>query len=674
VAAPAAPLISMEQVRRHRLDIDGLRAVAILPVMLYHARIAGFTGGFVGVDVFFVISGYLITDLIVRDLDEGRFSFLQFWLRRARRILPAVTVMMAAGLAIGWFVLLPNDYRAAGQSAFAQSFFASNFFFWSKAGYFFDSAETMPFLHMWSLAVEEQFYFLYPLLLVALTRYARTHRTWIVGGLLLLSLGLAVRRLGPAPEEAFYFPHVRAWELLVGAVTAFLAYDARARAAGSAALREVLSIAGVLAIAYAVTRYNRDTPFPGLAALAPCVGAALIIWANGPAATSVGRVLSWRPFVWVGLISYSLYLWHWPLLVFANYSSVNGRSKVFLLAVLGVAAVASWISYRWIETPIRRKGVLARPGRFIPAAAAAVLVVAAAGAAVYAANGLPSRLPPQVYAAYHDAFTPGDECSSIPVSQNLWACTQEAKAAVPDLIVWGDSHAGKAMPAIAELAKAAHLNVWKYICAPVVGVYLVSEARSVSGSNCAASNAALMKTIRDRGIRNVLFVSYWSQTTEGRDALMEGPGKRDPFYGDDVTRSSSSADARAVFRAHFIETVHALCSLGTRVWIMKEVPTHRYWVPNQLGKVLLFGGDPDRIGRPLSDLAARRAFTDAVFADVAGPEVHVLDPAPMFCDGGGFCHAAEAGQALYSDYNHVSLRGAMKLRPVFEPMLAGLKR
>src|SRR5262249_3884236 len=153
----------MEPDGRHRLDIDGLRAVAILPVLLYHARIAGFRGGFVGVDVFFVVSGYLITGLIVQDLDAGRFTFTQFWLRRARRILPTLTVMMAATLAVSWLVLLPYDYRQAGQSAVAQSFFASNVYFWGKTGYFFDPAETMPLLHTWSLAVEEQFYFLYPL-------------------------------------------------------------------------------------------------------------------------------------------------------------------------------------------------------------------------------------------------------------------------------------------------------------------------------------------------------------------------------------------------------------------------------------------------------------------------------------------------------------------------------
>jgi hypothetical protein len=208
----------------------------------------------------------------------------------------------------------------------------------------------------------------------------------------------------------------------------------------------------------------------------------------------------------------------------------------------------------------------------------------------------------------------------------------------------------------------------------MVGVYLVNAEPSVAGSNCAESNAALMRTIAERHIRNVLFVSYWSQLTDGRDPLMEGEGARSPFFGDEVTRSTSIEQARAVFRTHFTTTVQALRALGVTIWIMKDVPAHSYWVPNQLAKVLLFGGDPDRIGRPLAELADRRSFAESVFASLSGPGVHVLDPLPLFCDGSGFCHAAEDGQALYSDYHHVSVRGSMKLRPMFEPMFAEMAR
>jgi peptidoglycan/LPS O-acetylase OafA/YrhL len=652
----------------HRRDIDGLRAVAILPVMLYHARVAGFGGGFVGVDVFFVISGYLITGLIVRDLDEGRFSLAEFWLRRARRILPAVTVMMAVGLAIGWFVLLPGDYQAAARSAFHQSFFISNYYFWRKTGYFFESAETMPFLHTWSLSVEEQFYVVYPLLLLVLTRVARAHRTAILGALLMLSLGLSIWRLGRSPEEAFYLAHLRAWELLVGAVTASLAWDIGTRWSPPPIVREAASIAGLIAIACSVALIDRNTPFPGLAALGPCLGAALVIWANGYGPTAAGRLLGCRPFVAIGVVSYSLYLWHWPLLVYANYSSIDGRSTSFLLGVLLASAAVAWASYRWVETPIRRRAVLASTWRFVPAAATAVAIVAATGDAIARADGAPSRLAPDVYAAYREALVLPSDCTSVRLSLGVTACGPGAVTRPPDLIVWGDSHSSRLMPLVANLADASRFNVWLFRCPPVLHVYAPAIDGADGGKVCEAAEDALLRAIEAQRVRNVLLVSYWTQYTEGRDVLTEGPRKVDPFYSDATTHATSIAQARGVFRAHFVETVQSLRARGVEVWIMKEVPTHRYWVANQVAKVLRFGGDPDRIGRPLAELAERRRFVDSVFAEVAGPHVHILDPAPFLCDGSGFCHAAEGGRALYSDYHHLTPLGAMKLRPLIEPI------
>jgi hypothetical protein len=228
------------------------------------------------------------------------------------------------------------------------------------------------------------------------------------------------------------------------------------------------------------------------------------------------------------------------------------------------------------------------------------------------------------------------------------------------------------MPVVYDLAQERHLNVWKYLCAPVLGVYGVIEAQSVATGRCANSNAALMQAIGQGRVRDVLLISYWSQATEGRDILMEGPGKRDPFYGDDQTHSTSPEQARGVFRTHFIETIRTLSAQGVRVWIMKEVPTHTYWVSNQLAKVLLFGGNPDAIGRPFSEIAGRRSFVDSVLGEVAGENVIVLDPVPIFCGESGFCRAAENGRALYSDYNHVSVLGAAKLRPMFEAMFRQL--
>ena len=263
----------------YRPEIDGLRALAILPVVLFHLHVAGFAGGYVGVDVFFVISGYLITSLIQQELDRGEFSFVRFWERRARRILPALTVVVLFSLAAGWFILTPTDLDNLGASAFAQSLFGSNVLFWLQAGYFEPGAGSKPLLHSWSLAVEEQFYLCFPFMLVLLGMVGRISRVRLIAGFLLLSLVLSVYGVADHPTAAFYLLPTRAWELLLGAVLA-LAPGLASRVSSADRWNEILSWLGLAAIAVAVFGYHAETPFPGLAALLPCLGTAAIIRTN----------------------------------------------------------------------------------------------------------------------------------------------------------------------------------------------------------------------------------------------------------------------------------------------------------------------------------------------------------------------------------------------------------
>ena len=299
---------------KYRAYIDGLRAIAVLAVLFFHADI-GCGGGYVGVDVFFVISGYLITGLILKDLDGGQFQLVKFWERRVRRILPAVAVVLLACLATGWFLLFSLDFKELGESVLAQALLVSNIYFWRESGYFAQAAEMKPLLHTWSLAVEEQFYLLFPFLLIAFKRFSRKS---LVPGILLLcciSFSLSVYCSYRHASVNFYFLPTRAWELLLGSFLAAIP----AQRTSTRWLTESLSSGGLLAILCAVFFYGPDTRFPGISALLPCVGAALIIWANDHTLTCVGKLLAIRPVVFIGLISYSLYLWHWPMLVFASY-------------------------------------------------------------------------------------------------------------------------------------------------------------------------------------------------------------------------------------------------------------------------------------------------------------------------------------------------------------------
>lgn len=364
--------------------------------MLYHARLPGVSGGFVGVDVFFVISGYLITRLLLADLDAGRFSIATFYERRVRRIFPALFSVLIVSTVIAAIVLMPADLAQFGQSMLATTFFFANQFFLSLSGYFDSAAETKPLLHMWSLAVEEQFYLLFPLALWAAYRFVKprilalTWATWT--GTLLLSLWMVRAH----PDAAFYLAAPRAWELLTGSLLAMGAF-ALPR---SEAARNGLALLGGALILVAVFGFTRTTAFPGFAALLPCIGSGLIIHAgSGGGSSAVGRALAWRPMTQVGLLSYSLYLWHWPLLVFAEYYAANPLTLSDRLLVMGLALVVSYLSWRFVEGPFRGRTALL-PGRraILTFGGGCMLAGTAVAAVLIASRGLPTRFDPSVMA------------------------------------------------------------------------------------------------------------------------------------------------------------------------------------------------------------------------------------------------------------------------------------
>jgi peptidoglycan/LPS O-acetylase OafA/YrhL len=323
---------------QHRSDIDGLRAAAVIPVLLYHADVAPFSGGYIGVDVFFVISGYLITSLIIEDHNDGRFSILRFYERRMRRIFPALFTVMFFCLAVGFLLFMPADFRRLGATVAATTLFSSNFLFVRQGGYFDSGTELKPLLHTWSLAVEEQYYILFPLFMAAMLLLARRalFRTIVV--LAGLSFVWSLVQLAYDPIPAFYLPFGRAWELLVGAMLAI-----RPPSTSPRWLAEAFAALGLGAILWSAMTYPADASFPGVKALVPCLGAALVIGSGTEHKTLVARLLSLRIPVFVGLISYSLYLWHLPLIVMSKYYLMRGltgpETALVLLCSLALAVL-----------------------------------------------------------------------------------------------------------------------------------------------------------------------------------------------------------------------------------------------------------------------------------------------------------------------------------------------
>jgi peptidoglycan/LPS O-acetylase OafA/YrhL len=351
---------------RYRPEIDGLRAIAVAAVILFHAGFALFSGGFVGVDVFFVISGFLITSIIVEELKTGRFSVLRFYERRARRILPALFTVMAACVPFAYRLLSPDDLKDFAQSLAAICLFASNVLFWGESGYFDTQAELKPLLHTWSLAVEEQFYVVFPLLLLAAWRLGRGFLLSLIGAIAVVSLFLSVDEVRNFPSAAFYLLPSRAWQLLVGALASFVADRWQAADVRQPAVRlagEAVGWGGMAMIILALFLFDERTPFPGLNAALPTIGTALVLLCASDR-TSVGRMLAWRPLVGLGLISYSAYLWHQPLFAFTKHALLADLPTDLAIVLCAATIVLACLSWRYIEQPFRDRSLISRGAVF----------------------------------------------------------------------------------------------------------------------------------------------------------------------------------------------------------------------------------------------------------------------------------------------------------------------
>lgn len=343
----------------YRSEIDGLRAVALLVVILFHAGLQTFSGGFVGVDVFFVISGYLITSIILAQKQDGTFTLVGFYERRARRILPALFAVMFACLPFAWLWMLPTDIKDFSKSVIAVSVLGSNVLFWRESGYFEKAAELKPLLHTWSLAVEDQYYLIFPIFLLLMWRW---DKRWIAGSLVVIALiSLSAAQWGSfhVPEATFFLFPTRGWEILIGSIVAIYLFTKNNMESGTKTTDQLFSLIGLALIACAVLMFDNNTPFPSAYALLPTIGTACIIVFATPH-TWVNKLLSSKPLVGIGLISYSAYLWHLPLFVFARHSKIVEPDSTLLLSLSVFALIPAYVSWKYIETPFRNRQFLKR--------------------------------------------------------------------------------------------------------------------------------------------------------------------------------------------------------------------------------------------------------------------------------------------------------------------------
>ena len=634
----------------YRADIDGLRSIAVIPVMLFHSGWTLFRGGFVGVDIFFVISGYLISKIIWTEVREKRFSILRFYERRARRILPALFVVIAACFLVGYRLMLASHYDLFAQSAVAAVLSVSNVFFWRQSGYFAPDVDFAPLLHTWSLGVEEQFYVLFPILLLVLHRLGlRLARALPV--LLVVTFALGAYFSFTRPFGAFYLLPARAWELLLGGT---LGVGAVPRLKGRG--NELLGLVGLLSVIGSIFLIDAHQPFPGFVALFPCLGAAALIH-SGSEATWAARALSLRPLVFVGWISYSLYLWHWPIFSFARMIAADVHLG-WLMASAGMALsfLLATLSWYYVERPFR-------DSRAWPAAAiagfsvAGALVLVAAGLTVHSLHGVPARLSPAVLTTQSAAFDLDplrEPCRRYADRGRARECRFGPSGVEPSYVVIGDSHAAALRPAVEEgMAGTGRAGTlwWHQSCPTLIGT-------RADDPGCDAFRTHILADLRGSpAIHTVFLAGRWAPVLNG--TLPEIGDTLHIYLRDDQTVSPSLAESARVFERSIGRTVRQIRAMGKQVVILGGVPAPGFDVPSILALARQNGAER-AASLSAADVHEADAAADTILARVARRE-----GARYIAVDGAFCSASCAletdGRPLYSDSDHISLHAARAL-------------
>ncbi len=629
---------------KYRPEIDGLRALAILPVLLYHIGFAGFSGGFVGVDIFFVISGYLITSIILKEKALDKFSLANFYERRARRILPALLSVILVCIILSYFWMAPGQMKEFGISAISAIVFISNVFFWKHSTYFDAASEEMPLLHTWSLAVEEQYYIVFPIFILLTWRFGFRAMFSMIVGMLLISLALSEWGWRNHNTANFFLIPFRAWEILAGSVCAFILYKKEQITAN-----EILSFVGISAIIASVFVFNHQTPFPSLYTLLPVGGAVLLILFCTPT-TQVGKLLSSRIMVFFGLISYSLYLWHQPILAFYRIRFMDEYTILHQSGILGFAIVLGYLSWKFIETPFRHKSN-ASVTKHSPqsktnvfwASGASMACLVVLGSVIHLTNGFEerntfdNRKMSDVEKLVQNNYGLSEDCLSFNMSENC-----RTTKGNPEVLLWGDSfamHLGHALLSAEKDIKMVQMT--QNSCPPLID-FSVLIPNEKEAENCISFNRNVMKFIADNpSIKKVVISSKISYLINEK-AL----GKNGKLVSLNQNQLSQ----------HFISTVKEVNKLGREVLFVSPTPSNGRDLGKCVFKRNMFGGDVEECSFRRTEYSTTTQKALAVSEKIK-PHVTTLMLTDLICDD-KMCHSSVGGVPIYRDSGHLSYAGA----------------
>jgi peptidoglycan/LPS O-acetylase OafA/YrhL len=650
---------------RYRADIDGLRAIAVSAVVLFHAFPTLLPGGFIGVDVFFVISGFLITSLIIGQVNAGDFTYLQFYKRRLLRLTPAFVVVGLTSLGTAFFLYAPSEFEGLAKSLVAAVLLHANHHFYSEAGYFGAPMELTPMLHMWSLSVEEQFYLIFPVCLVWFLRKPGRAMTVLVATTG-LSFVASCAFLFVDSEAAFFLLPFRAWELLLGALLAISGYSFTSFHA-----QRWGAIGGLALIAGSSLLLTKASSFPGWNALWPCLGALLVIAAGPKGGSAIG--LASKPFNYLGRISYSLYLWHWPVLVFSIYHLARPLTDFEGAAAVFVSVALASLTLHCIENPFRRGAFGATKLVVSMSGATAVLAVALV---VDSQNGSPWRLP----APYGEMLSANSMQIGMPrqscrlerlveedarlapflEAPGVRICRIGDRNALPTVVIWGDSIGDALAPGLNDPLISAHQSGYSFAkggCPPLLNV----ERSDSPKWRCKAFNDAAAAVIESIKPSLLAISSRWPYQIEGTRFKHEtGPGPHLEGYGGSGNREVSAQAIPA--------TVAWASKQAKQLVVIGPIPEFGTNVSAIIGRRALAGETP-AITVSRTELSVRQATTWAILKrSVKETDAILIDPTDAFC-GPDVCEAVIGDRLVFADGSHPSSQGSEVIYPLFADIL-----
>lgn len=673
---------------KYRPDIDGLRAIAVLSVVAFHAFPNWVKGGFIGVDVFFVISGYLISTIIFENLDKGTFSFKEFYSRRIRRIFPALLLVLTVSFVVGWFTLLTDEYKQLGKHIVGGAGFISNIFLWGESGYFDNAAETKPLLHLWSLGVEEQFYIIYPLLIWFAWKRQINILTLTIA-LAIVSLYMNIKGIKHDAVATFYSPQTRFWELMCGSLLAWVVLykketfkDSRAvldkwlsiaiyrapRKFDGSALANFAAFMGLLLLVYGFLKINKELSFPGKWALVPVLGSILIIIA-GQHAWVNRKILSNHIVVWFGLISFPLYLWHWVMLTFMRIYEGEIPSKGLRVVVVIVSIFFAWFTYKFVETPLRHGG-----GNKVKVSILIILMstIAAIGYSSYKEDGMQFRGIVEKFRTYSDSIKVTDrksECFEIAYAykkQGEWFCNLGDQSLPATYFAYGDSHALSLLPAIELFAKDNGINIQftgTSGCPSLLGVQSMRGEADIDKYNCQKLNERVFDHVKNSQIKNVLLINRWTYYT-GSEAR--------PNELNLISRNPAGAFDKDTSKADFAwavkNTINRYKDIGVNVIFVEDNPQQLFNPKDILRKGNALESNYIKYSVSFADHARNQKFVNEILRDQSNNVINFDD---VLCNLSN-CPLVLNSHFLYADDDHLSIDGAKVVYPKFSTELKRL--